>query len=41
MVRRPGKQKGTHFWGCSNYPECKQYYPDAGGKPDYSKHTKG
>lgn len=41
LVRRPGKQKGTHFWGCSNYPECKQYYPDAGGKPDYSKHTKG
>lgn len=39
LVRRPGKQKGTFFWGCSNFPNCKQYYPDVGGKPDFSKQS--
>ena len=40
LIRRAGKRKGTHFWGCSSYPDCKQYYPDLNGKPDYSQ-TKG
>lgn len=38
LVRRPGKQKGTFFWGCSHFPQCKQFYPDVNGSPDYSKH---
>jgi len=37
LSRRPGKNKGTFWWGCSGYPECKQTYPDIKGKPDYSK----
>lgn len=41
LVRRQGKQKGTYFWGCSNYPNCKQYYPDVGGRPNYSQQPKG
>ncbi len=23
MVKRVGKEKGNEFWGCSNYPKCK------------------
>ncbi|HEU5375089.1 MAG TPA: topoisomerase DNA-binding C4 zinc finger domain-containing protein, partial [Ktedonobacteraceae bacterium] len=37
LVRRPGKKRGTFWWGCSGFPACKQTYPDTGGKPDYSK----
>lgn len=37
LTRRPGKKRGVFWWGCSGYPVCKQTYPDAGGKPDYSK----
>lgn len=37
LVRRPGKQKGTFWWGCSGFPECKQTYPDIKGKPDYGR----
>jgi DNA topoisomerase-3 len=37
LVRRPGKKKGAFWWGCSGFPACKQTYPDARGKPDYSK----
>lgn len=37
LIRRDGKKKGTFWWGCSGYPECKQTYPDAKGKPDYRK----
>ncbi len=29
---RQSKQ-GDHFWGCSNYPECKLTQPDDDGKP--------
>ncbi|HEY1348415.1 MAG TPA: DNA topoisomerase 3 [Ktedonobacteraceae bacterium] len=36
LVRRPGKKKGTFWWGCSGFPACKQTYPDAKGKPDYN-----
>jgi len=39
LVRRPGKEKG-HWWGCSNYPTCKQTYSDLKGKPNY-KSRKG
>ena len=35
--RTSTKKKGSYWWGCSNYPECKQTYPDFKGKPDYSK----
>ena len=33
LVRRPAKQKGAFFWGCSNFPNCKQFYQDQAGKP--------
>lgn len=36
LSRREGRKKGTHWWGCSGYPECKQTYTDAKGRPDYS-----
>ena len=35
--RASTKKKGMFWWGCSNYPTCKQTYPDLKGKPDYSK----
>ena len=31
MHKRQGK---TPFWGCSNYPKCKNTYPDKNGKPE-------
>ncbi|HIF0302654.1 TPA: DNA topoisomerase 3 [Legionella pneumophila] len=34
LVRRPGK-KGF-WWSCSAYPQCKESYPDAKGKPAYT-----
>ncbi len=40
LSRRPGKKKGTFWWGCSGFPECKQTYPDIKGKPDYSNNAK-
>jgi DNA topoisomerase-3 len=37
LSRRPSpKKKGAFWWSCSGYPECKQSYNDAKGKPDYS-----
>ena len=35
LCKRPGKTKGSFWWGCSSYPDCKQTYPDVGGKPNY------
>ena len=35
LVRRPGKEDGQHFWGCTDYPKCRNTYPDHGGKPKY------
>lgn len=41
LVRRPskrkskGKTKGSHWYGCSGYPACKQTYPEYKGMPDY------
>ena len=37
IKRASSKQKNSYFWGCSNYPTCKQSYPDAKGMPDYVK----
>ncbi|HEX4714272.1 MAG TPA: DNA topoisomerase, partial [Ktedonobacteraceae bacterium] len=37
LIRRRGKKKGLFWWGCSGFPACKQTYPDARDKPDYSK----
>ena len=38
LIRRPSaKKKNAFWWSCSGYPECKQTYFDANGKPDYSK----
>lgn len=38
LSRRPlPKKKGHFWWGCSNYPTCKQTYPDVKGRPNYSK----
>lgn len=37
LIRRPSKkQKRSFWWGCSNYPDCKQTYSDVKGKPDYA-----
>jgi DNA topoisomerase-3 len=36
LSRRTGKKKGTFWWGCSGFPECKKTYPDIKGKPDYN-----
>ncbi|OJW51146.1 MAG: DNA topoisomerase III [Alphaproteobacteria bacterium 41-28] len=36
LARRPSKKKGHFWWGCSNFPNCKQTYPDLKGRPDYS-----
>lgn len=30
-------KKGSYFWACSNYPECKNTYQDKDGKPVYDK----
>lgn len=35
LTRRPGKKKGQFWWGCSNFPTCRQTYPDLKGHPDY------
>lgn len=37
LSRRPSRKKGQFWWGCSNFPTCKQTYPDLKGRPDYSK----
>jgi len=37
LIRRPSKNKGPFWFGCGNYPTCKQTYPDNKGKPDYAK----
>ena len=41
LSRRPGKKKGQFWWGCSNFPKCRQTYPDIKGRPDYSKGRNG
>lgn len=41
LSRRPSKKKGQFWWGCSNFPTCKQTYPDLKGLPDYSKSRNG
>ncbi len=41
LSRRPSKQKGKFWWGCSKFPTCKQTYPDLKGRPDYSKGRSG
>ncbi len=33
-VRRKN-EKGT-FWGCNNYPECRNAVPDRNGQPDFT-----
>jgi DNA topoisomerase-3 len=38
LARRPSsKKRGFYWWGCTNYPTCKQTYFDLKGRPDYSK----
>ena len=37
LTRRPGKKRGSYWWGCSGYPTCAKTYPDIKGRPDYSK----
>ena len=34
LTKRKGKD--GMFWGCNNYPECKNSKPDLKGKPDMS-----
>lgn len=33
LQRKPAKKKGVFWWGCDNYPTCKQTYFDDDGKP--------
>lgn len=40
LSRRKGKKKGSFWWGCSGFPECKKTYPDIKGNPDYSNKIK-
>ncbi len=35
LQRRPAKKKGVFWWGCDNYPDCKQTYFDDDGKPQF------
>lgn len=35
--RASSKKKGQFWWGCSNFPTCKQTYPDVKGRPSYSQ----
>lgn len=35
--RASSKKKGQFWWGCSNFPTCKQTYPDVKGRPNYSQ----
>jgi DNA topoisomerase-3 len=39
LTRRPGKKRGSYWWGCSGYPTCTKTYPDLKGRPDYSKRS--
>lgn len=46
LIRRQTKKKGVHWWGCSNYPTCKQTYPESKnpklkGRPDYGNGSNG
>lgn len=41
LSRRPGRKKGTFWWGCSGFPTCKQTYPDIKGKPDFNNSKQG
>jgi DNA topoisomerase-3 len=41
LIRRPTKKPGVFWWACSNFPTCKQSYPESKnpklkGRPDYS-----
>jgi DNA topoisomerase-3 len=40
LVRRKGKKRDEFWWGCSNFPMCKQAYPDVKGKPQYNNQDK-
>ena len=33
LQRRPGKKKGSFWWGCDRYPTCTHTAPDDDGKP--------
>lgn len=33
LIRRPGKKKGSHWWGCSGFPKCDFRAFDDKGKP--------
>ncbi|MDD2660663.1 MAG: DNA topoisomerase 3 [Methylococcales bacterium] len=38
LIRRESKKKkGSFWWGCSGWSECRWTYPDAKGKPDFNK----
>lgn len=34
LIRRSGRRKGTYWWGCSGYPDCKNTFPDVKGTPN-------
>ncbi|KAI5911937.1 DNA topoisomerase 3 [Azoarcus sp. PA01] len=41
LIRRPTKKPGVFWWACSNFPMCKQSYPESKNpklkdRPDYS-----
>jgi len=38
LSRKPAK-RGGFWWGCSNFPTCKEKYPDLKGRPQYPQKT--
>ncbi|MFU8797083.1 MAG: DNA topoisomerase 3 [Gammaproteobacteria bacterium] len=35
--KKPKQKTSTLWWSCSDYPNCKQTYPDIKGKPNYNQ----
>ena len=40
LIRRPAKEAGKFFWGCSAYPKCRDTYSDLDGSPNYATANK-
>lgn len=39
LVKRERKSDHSEFWGCSEYPDCTQTYPDKDNRPDFDFFT--
>ncbi|MDI5536150.1 hypothetical protein MJM28_27530, partial [Salmonella enterica subsp. enterica serovar Montevideo] len=36
VIDAVGQNDKGVFWGCNNYPDCRNAVPDKGGVPDFS-----